>query len=48
MNCMKVCLQDVLACCKIGWRQLDFSSAYPFTGIDSKESRVQIIMWDRR
>ena len=39
----------VLVCCKIGWRQVDFSWAYPFTGRDSKESEhIQIIIWDRR
>ena len=39
----------VLVCCKIGWRQVDFSWAYPFTGRDSKESEhIQIISWDRR
>ena len=27
----------LLVCCKIGWRQLDFSWAYPFTGRYSKE-----------
>ena len=49
MGCMKVCVSDVLVCYRIGWRQLDFSWAYPITGRDSKESEhIQIIVWDRR
>ena len=41
--------RGLLVCCKIGWRQLDFSWAYPFIERDSKESEhIQIIMWDRR
>ena len=48
MDCMKVCLYDLLVCCRIGWRQLDFSWAYPFIERDSKESEhIQIIIWDR-
>ena len=38
----------LLVWCKIGWRQLDFSWTYPFTGRYSKESEhIQIIIWDR-
>ena len=35
------CMQDMWPCCKIGWRQLHFSWAYPLTGRDStgKESK---------
>ena len=39
----------LLVCCKIGWRLLGLSWAYPFTGRYSKESEhIQIIIWDRR
>ena len=54
IDSMKVCLyviglRGLLVCCKIGWRQLIFSCAYPLTGRDSKESeQIQIIIWDRR
>ena len=43
---VRICL---LVCCKIGWRQLHFSWAYPFTGRYSKESEhIQIMISDRR
>ena len=44
MGCMLLYLWDVyLVCCKIDWRQLDFSWAYTFTERDSKESEdIQI------
>ncbi len=48
MNCMKVCLYDVLICFKIGWRQLDLSWAHPFTGRDSKVSEhIQNIYYNK-
>ena len=35
-------LEGLQVCCKIGWRQLDLSWAYPITGRDSKESEIII------
>ena len=40
-GCMLLYLWDVyLVCCKIDWRQLDFSWAYPFTERDSKRMKT--------